>query len=70
MIKRKKSKRPLDSRDRLLKTQMAMYLDKEQAAALKALSKKTKVPQQVYIRMGLDKVLVELMPGYKPKDDA
>lgn len=48
-----------DSRERLIKKQMAIYLDPEQAEALAKLSAKTRVPQQVYLREGLDIVLAK-----------
>jgi hypothetical protein len=50
-------KRKTSSVERLLKTQLAIYLEPEQAVALKALSARTRVPQQVYLREGLDYVL-------------
>jgi hypothetical protein len=37
--------------------QIAMYLDSDQLDALKALSGKTRVPMQAYLREGLDHVL-------------
>ena len=46
-----------NSSDRLKKTQIAAYLEPEQADALKALSGKTRVPMQAYLREGLDMVL-------------
>jgi len=46
-----------NSSDRLKKIQLALYLDAEQVDALKALSLKTRVPQQAYLREGLDHVL-------------
>jgi hypothetical protein len=51
-----KSRRP-NSADRLKKVQLALYLDAYQAGALKALSARTRVPQQAYLREGLDMVL-------------
>lgn len=45
------------SHERLKKAQLALYLDPAQADALKVLSLKTRVPQQVYLREGLDLVL-------------
>lgn len=50
-------KRKPNSSDRLLKEQIALYLEPEQAAALRELSARTRVPQQVYLREGLDWVL-------------
>jgi hypothetical protein len=46
-----------NSSDRLKKVQLALYLDADQVDALKVLSLKTRVPQQVYLREGLDFVL-------------
>ena len=46
-----------NSSDRLKKTQIAAYLEPEQAKALKALSARTRVPMQVYLRDGLDLIL-------------
>jgi hypothetical protein len=42
---------------RLKKVPVLAYLEPEQAAELKALSERTRVPQQVYIREGIDWVL-------------
>jgi len=39
--------------------QIAMYLEAEQLDALKALSGKTRVPMQAYLREGLDYVLTK-----------
>ena len=50
--------------NRLKKELMSIYVDDEQAAALRALSKRTKVAAQVYLREGLDMVLAK----YKAKD--
>jgi hypothetical protein len=46
-----------NSADRLKKMQIAMYLDIEQLEALRALSGKTRVPMQAYLREGLEYVL-------------
>jgi len=46
-----------NSSDRLKKMQIAMYLDVEQLEALRALSGKTRVPMQKYLREGLEHVL-------------
>jgi hypothetical protein len=46
-----------NSSDRLKKMQIAMYLDIGQLEALRALSGKTRVPMQEYLREGLDYVL-------------
>ena len=51
------SKRKPNSSDRLKKTQIAMYLKPEQFDALKALSARTGVPMQMYLRKGLDLIL-------------
>jgi predicted DNA-binding protein len=51
-----KARKP-NSSDRLKKHQMAIYIEPEQYEALKALSTRTRVPQQVYIREGIDMVL-------------
>ena len=47
------STRKPNSSDRLKKMQIAMYLDAEQLEELKALSGKTRVPMQEYLREGL-----------------
>lgn len=49
--------RPTSSRDRLKKSQVSVYVEPKQAAALRKLSERTRVPQQVYLREGLDLVL-------------
>ena len=41
------------------KVQTAVYLELRQLQALKALSVRTRVPQQVYLREGLDLVLAK-----------
>ena len=46
-----------DSRDRLNKKQIAMYLEEGQLEALRTLHAKTRVPMQVYLREGLDLIL-------------
>ena len=46
-----------NSTDRLKKIQLALYLDADQVEALRTLSAKTRVPQQEYLREGLDIVL-------------
>jgi Ribbon-helix-helix domain len=48
-----------NSSDRLKKIQLACYVEPDQAAALKALSVKTRVPQQVYLREGIEHVLAK-----------
>ena len=45
------------SHERLKKVQLALYLDSDQVEALKVLSLKTRIPQQVYLREGLDYIL-------------
>ena len=42
---------------RLVKTQVIAYLEPEQATELKDLSERSRVPQQVYMREGVDMVL-------------
>ena len=49
--------RPTSSRERLKKSQVSVYVEPEQAAALRELSRRTRVPQQVYMREGVDMVL-------------
>ena len=46
-----------NSSERLQKTQTVFYPEPEAYAALKALSARTRVPMQVYLREGLDMVL-------------
>lgn len=52
------TKKP-NSRARLKKKAMTIYLDLEQAEALKKLSDRTRVPQQAYLREGVDRVLAK-----------
>ncbi len=52
-----------NSSDRLLKHQFSLYVEPEQAGALRELSKRTRVPQQVYLREGLDWVLKKYKAG-------
>lgn len=47
------------SRERLLKVSVSVYLEKKQADELKALTERTRVPQQEYIREGVDAVLAK-----------
>src|SRR5690348_678683 len=54
--KRKRSRKP-NSSDRLKKAQLSLYLEPKDYEALKALSARTGVPQQVYIRRGIDYIL-------------
>jgi hypothetical protein len=42
---------------RLVKIPVQAYLEPEQAAKLKALSERTRVPQQVFLREGVEYVL-------------
>lgn len=48
---------------RLTKVPVQAYLEPAQAEALKALSDKTRVPQQAYIREGVDIVLAKYRRG-------
>jgi len=50
------ARRP-NSKDRLKKAQLSFYPEPEAYEALKALSTRSRVPQQVYLREGLDMVL-------------
>jgi predicted DNA-binding protein len=54
-----KKKPSTSSKDRLLKKAISVYLEPEQAAELEALTARTRVPQQVYIREGVDAVLAK-----------
>jgi hypothetical protein len=45
------------SKLRLIKIPVQAYLEPEQAEALRELSERTRVPQQVYIREGINHVL-------------
>lgn len=45
------------SKSRLTKVPVQAYLEPEQVAELKALSERTRVPQQVYIRDGIEYIL-------------
>jgi hypothetical protein len=49
-----------DSKSRLTKVPITVYLEPEQAEALRALSEATHVPQQAYMRAGLDWVLEQV----------
>lgn len=53
---RKKRRKP-NSSDRLKKAQLSFYPEPENYQRLRALSARTGVPQQVYLRRGLDFVL-------------
>jgi ribosomal protein L39E len=52
-----KQKKSASSKLRLIKIPVQAYLEPAQAKALKALSDNTRVPQQVYLREGVDLVL-------------
>jgi len=58
-------KQKKSSYERLKKIPVATYLEPEQATALKALSARTRVPAQVYLREGLDLVLAKYGEGKK-----
>jgi Ribbon-helix-helix domain len=53
---RKKGRKP-NSSDRLKKAQLSFYPEPEHYARLRELSARTGVPQQVYLRRGLEFVL-------------
>jgi len=53
----RKKGRKLNSSDRLKKAQLSFYPEPENYQRLRALSARTGVPQQVYLRRGLDFVL-------------
>ena len=44
---------------RLIKIPVQAYLEPAQAAELRALSERTRIPQQAYIREGIDVVLAK-----------
>jgi hypothetical protein len=48
-----------NSKARLKKEYLSLYLEPKQAELLRALSAKTHVPQQVYLRMGVDLILAK-----------
>lgn len=52
-------RRKPNSSDRLLKAHMSLYLESAQAEALRALSTRTRVPQQVFLREALDALLAK-----------
>jgi ribosomal 50S subunit-associated protein YjgA (DUF615 family) len=54
---RRNRKRAPNSSDRLKKAQLSFYPEPEDYEALKALSARTGVPQQVYLRRGLAYIL-------------
>ena len=53
------SKAKSSSRERRVKESWSLYLDPETAAALRKLSEETRVPQQTYLREGVDMVLAK-----------
>ena len=53
---RKKGRKP-NSSDRLRKAQLSFYPERQNYARLRELSVRTGVPQQVYLRRGLEFVL-------------
>jgi hypothetical protein len=53
------ARRKTSSTERLLKTQIAVYLEPAQAVGLKELSLRTRRAQQVYVREGVDYVLAK-----------
>ena len=57
MNQKAKGRRKLNSSDRLRKVQLSFYAEPEDYATLKALSARTDVPQQVYLRRGLTHIL-------------
>jgi len=59
LIRMARKKTSASSKLRLVKIPVQAYLEPEQAEALKALSDNTRVPQQVYLREGLDLVLAK-----------
>ena len=52
-----RKKTSASSKLRLVKVPVQAYLEPEQAKALKALSERTRVPQQAYMREGIEYVL-------------
>ena len=64
MIRRRRT----SSADRLIKKQVALYLEPKQAEALKDLSTRTRIPQQTYLREAVDHLLkiYEYKGGKKP----
>jgi Ribbon-helix-helix domain len=53
------------SKLRLIKIPVQAYLEPAQAAELRALSERTRVPAQAYIREGIDVVLAKYRKGAK-----
>ena len=56
-------KRKTNSRERLKKAQVSLYVEKEQLAALRKLSAATGAPMQWYIRQGIDLILAQHAKG-------
>jgi hypothetical protein len=54
-----RKKTSASSKLRLIKKPVQAYLEPEQAEALKALSQRTRVPQQAYLREGIEYVLAK-----------
>jgi hypothetical protein len=52
-------RRKPNSSDRLRKVMLPLYLDPPDAAALRALSKRTKIPQQTIMREGIAHILAK-----------
>jgi hypothetical protein len=63
--KMKAKKSPASSKERLVKVPVQAYLEPAQAAELKALSERTRIPQQAYIREGIDVVLAKYRSARK-----
>jgi hypothetical protein len=61
----RKKKTGAQRRLRLIKVSVQAYLEPKQAEELRALSSRTRVPQQVYIREGIDAVLARYRSGSK-----
>ncbi len=53
------------SKARLKKVFLSLYLEPEQAEALKKLSDKTRIAQQVYLREAVDMLLKKYKVGVK-----
>jgi hypothetical protein len=54
-----RKKASVQNRLRLIKIPVQAYLEPEQAQELRALSERTRVPAQAYIREGIDVVLAK-----------
>jgi hypothetical protein len=57
--KMKAKKSAASTKLRLIKIPVQAYLEPEQASELRALSERTRVPAQAYIREGIDVVLAK-----------